>query len=82
MRLRVSSGQMKKLFLLLTIAGFLLLCHGCDVTPFKDFDVGTNTFDPNPFPLNPKWGKQIEHNTLPSPAQSCPIESDSDNPDD
>jgi hypothetical protein len=74
--------KMKRLFLLLTIPGLLLLSYGCVVGPFKDFDVGTNTFDANVFPLNPKWGQQIEHNTLPNPAISCPIESDSDNPDD
>jgi len=50
--------------------------------PLKDFDVGTSTFDVNGFPLNPKWGAQIEHNLIPDPKVSCPVESDSDNPDD
>ncbi|HBB95040.1 MAG TPA: hypothetical protein DC054_06590 [Blastocatellia bacterium] len=73
---------MKKLFLLLTITGLLLSSHGCEVKPFKDFDVASNTFDANVFPLNPKWGKQVQHNAIPNPGESCPIQSDSDNPDD
>jgi hypothetical protein len=60
----------------------LLLCTGCQTHHFKDFDVAANTFDPNPYPLNPRWGKQVEQNVLPNPSQSCPLESDSDNPDD
>jgi hypothetical protein len=73
---------MKKSFLPLTITGILFFGYGCEVSPFKDFDVGTNTFDANVFPLDPKWGKQIEHDTIPNPGESCPIQSDSDNPDD
>src|SRR5712691_2555513 len=72
---------LKTLFFLLTATG-LLLNSGCEPRHFKDFDVGSTTFDWNPFPLNPKWGKQIEQNVLPNPSQSCPLESDSDNPDD
>lgn len=71
----------KKLFVF-TLGIMCLVASGCQPRHFKDFDVGSLTFDPNVFPLNPKWGKQIEQNTLPNPAQSCPIESDSDNPDD
>ena len=49
---------------------------------FKDFDVVpsgldalASSLDANGFPLNPRWGKQISFNSLPSPAESCPIET-------
>jgi hypothetical protein len=71
----------KHLCCLVSAAG-LLLCTGCQTRHFKDFDVAASTFDPNPYPLNPRWGKQLEQNVLPNPSQSCPLESDSDNPDD
>ncbi len=70
---------MKSLLLALFAASLVV---GCTRTPFKDFDVAASTFDPNPFPLNPQWGKIMEHHTVPNPAESCPITSDSDNPDD
>ena len=73
---------MKQLSLLLTITVLLLSSHGCEVKPLKDFDVASNTFDANAFPLNPKWGKQVQHKAIPNPGESCPIQSDSDNPDD
>lgn len=76
-----SSVLMKQLCLLLSTAG-LLLTTNCQPRRFKDFDVAASTFDPNPYPLNPRWGKQVEQNVLPNPSQSCPLESDSDNPDD
>ena len=72
---------MRTLCALVTAAG-CLLGVACQPYHFKDFDVGATTFDPNAFPLNPRWGKQIEQNVLPNPGQSCPLESDSDNPDD
>ena len=73
--------SIKYLCCLMSAAG-LLLCTGCQPRHFKDFDVAASTFDPNPYPLNPRWGKQVEQNVLPNPSQSCPLESDSDNPDD
>ena len=70
---------MKTLFLLFTTAiGLLFLCFGCDVSRFKDFDVASNNFDPNVFPLNPKWGKQVEQGATPDPHVSCPIYSDNE----
>lgn len=70
---------MKRAPLLLAFTAFAI---GCTKVPFKDFDVGAKTYDPNPFPLNPLWGKQIEQSVLPTPKDSCPLESDSDNPND
>ena len=70
---------MKTLVLLFTTAiGLLFLCFGCDVSRFKDFDVASNNFDPNVFPLNPKWGKQVEQGATPDPHVSCPIYSDNE----
>ncbi len=66
---------MKKI-ILLVIGLYLIINQGCEVVPFKDFDVASYTFDPNPFPLNPKWGKQVEQHQLPTPSLSCPINSD------
>jgi hypothetical protein len=63
------------LFLTLMI-GISLIC-GC-ASPVKDFDVVTNKvapMDPNGLPLNPKWGQQAEHNTIPDPYVSCPASS-------
>ncbi len=73
---------MKTLLVLLAACAVLTLSCGCTRTPFKDFDVGADTFDPNPFPLNPKWGKQIEQNTIPNPSESCPLDSGSTNQND
>ena len=70
---------MKTLVLLFTTAiGLLFLCFGCNVSRFKDFDVASNNFDPNVFPLNPKWGKQVEQSATPDPHVSCPIYSDNE----
>jgi hypothetical protein len=57
-----------------------LLTNGC-TGPAKDFDIVTITSDANGLPRNPKWGQQAEHNTIPDPYKSCPIEDDSDNVD-
>lgn len=67
---------MKKLAFLLVLIACLTANEGCQPVPFKDFDIGSTTFDPNVLPLNPKWGKQIEANQLPDPNQSCPTGSD------
>lgn len=40
---------------------------------FKPFDVVAAARDANGFPLNPKWGLQVELNILPSPKDSCPL---------
>jgi hypothetical protein len=53
------------------------LPHPQPLPPLKDFDVWAPSFDPNGFPLNPKWGKQVRDHTIPSPKDSCPLD-DSD----
>jgi hypothetical protein len=73
---------MKKIFPLLTINLLLFLSGEVRGQSFKDFDVAASAFDANGFPLNPKWGKQAEQHILPNPAESCPIQSDSDDPND
>lgn len=70
---------MKTVLVELLILGLVTANEGCQPVPFKDFDIGTTTFDPNVLPLNPKWGKQIELNQLPDPGQSCPTGSDNPN---
>jgi hypothetical protein len=39
----------------------------------KDFDVWAPSSDRNGFPLNPKWGRQVVANSLPTPKDSCPV---------
>jgi hypothetical protein len=72
---------MKKVFFLLSVTG-LFLTLGLQRRHFKDFDVVAYALDVNTFPLDPRWGKQMEQNVLPNPSQSCPLQSDSDNPND
>jgi len=51
--------------------------HPQPLPPLKDFDVWAPSFDPNGFPLNPQWGKQVRDHTIPIPKDSCPLD-DSD----
>jgi hypothetical protein len=76
----VKTRTLRTILSLLSLIGVILSVGGCEVRPFKDFDVASFTFDPNAFPLNPKWGKQFQSNQLPTPNQSCPIYSDDEDP--
>jgi hypothetical protein len=69
-------AKMKTIFFLLAIIACAAANEGCQVVPFKDFDVGSTAWDANALALNPKWGKQIEAGQLPDPAKSCPVNSD------
>ena len=64
---------MRPLLPLFMLSAFFF-SSGCEIR-LKDFDVSSQgVLDPNGFPLNPRWGKQVKDNTLPDVHAVCPID--------